>query len=229
MDKAGMTSIENGCRLLTCIVDRGHGDRLVTIAKEAGAQGGTVLLGRGTARSDLLQMLGFGDSRKEIVLILAAPDTARAIIAALAGNEWVRKKVRGVLFAVDVSALHKASVLSLANRDSIMSNRTAPSHELITVIVNAGYAEDVMAAARKAGATGGTIMHGRGTAREEDGTFFGLTIVPEKDILIILARADASRGILEAVRGTECLREPGMGIAFCTPVDEFVPLGAQKK
>ncbi len=228
MDKAGVTSNESGFRLLTSIVDRGHGDRLVSIAKAAGALGGTVLLGRGTARSDLLQMLGFGDSRKEIVLTLADPNTARAIIPALTNNEWVRKKVRGVLFVVDVSAFHKASVLSLANRDSIMSNYTAPSHELITVIVNAGYAEDVMAAARKAGATGGTILHGRGTAREEDSTFFGLTIVPEKDILIILATADTSRAILEAVRNTQCLKEPGMGIAYCTPVDEFVPLGARK-
>ncbi|MDO5537098.1 MAG: P-II family nitrogen regulator, partial [Desulfovibrionaceae bacterium] len=202
-------------------------DRLVDITKEAGARGGTVLLGRGTAKSDLLQMLGFGDSRKELVLTLAAKETAEAITAALTKSEWVAKKVRGVLFSVDVQALHKASVLSLVNRDMSMSTNTAPSHELITVIVNAGYAEDVMAAARKAGATGGTILHGRGTAREEDSKFFGLSIVPEKDILIILAASSASRQILEAVRTTKCLKEPGMGIAFCTAVETFVPLGRQ--
>jgi len=106
-----------------------------------------------------------------------------------------------------------------------MNASLGPSHELITVIANAGYAEDVMDYARKAGAAGGTILHGRGTAKEEDSTFFGLTIVPEKDIILILAPADSSRQILEAVRTAECLQKPGMGIAFCTPVEKFVPLG----
>ena len=89
----------------------------------------------------------------------------------------------------------------------------------------AGYAEDIMSVARKAGATGGTILHGRGTAREEDGKFFGLTIVPEKDILLILAGTDKSRDILEAIRTSEFLQQEGLGIAFCSGVEEFVPLG----
>lgn len=210
-----------GCKLVCCIVDRKHGERLVGIAKEAGATGSTILLGRGTARSDILQLLGLGESRKEIVLTLADPATAANIMRALRESEWVRKKVKGVLFVVDVYALHRASVLSLA-RENSMSTK---SHELITVIVNAGYAEDIMSVARKAGATGGTILHGRGTAKEEDAKFFGITIVPEKDILLILADTGKSRDILEAIRTSEFLQEEGLGIAFCTGVETFLPLG----
>lgn len=101
----------------------------------------------------------------------------------------------------------------------------APSHELISVIVNAGYAEDIMHAARKAGATGGTIINARGTGKEEDVKFFGITIVPEKDFLLILAAKGQAPAILEAIRATPCLSEPGMGIAFCIDVERFVPLG----
>lgn len=100
-----------------------------------------------------------------------------------------------------------------------------PSHELISVIVNAGYAEDIMHAARKAGATGGTIINARGTGKEEDVKFFGITIVPEKDFLLILATREQAPGILEAIRTTPCLSEPGMGIAFCVNVERFIPLG----
>ena len=46
------------------------------------------------------------------------------------------------------------------------------SHQLICVIVNAGYADDVMNAARTAGATGGTVINARGTGREEDVKLF---------------------------------------------------------
>lgn len=212
-------------KLLVCIVDRGYGDELMSLGKENGAGGGTILLGRGTGSSALLQMLGISDTRKELVLTLASDETAQNIIAAFAHSERSRKKIRGVLFQVDVNALLKASVLTKAQKDTAMNASHCSSHELITVIANAGYAEDVMAYARKAGASGGTILHGRGTAREEDSTFFGITIVPEKDIILILAPAETSRQILEAIRTADCLQQPGMGIAFCTPVEKFVPLG----
>lgn len=99
------------------------------------------------------------------------------------------------------------------------------SHELISVIVNAGYADDVMLAARKAGAKGGTVINARGTGREEDVTFFGVTIVPEKELLMILAEKQAAPAILEAIRRTPSLNEPGIGIAFCTDVESFFLLG----
>ena len=101
----------------------------------------------------------------------------------------------------------------------------ASTHELISVIVNAGFADDVMAAARKAGATGGTIINARGTGREEDVKFFGITIVPEKELLLILTTRETAPSILEAIRTQPYLTEPGMGIAFCMPVEQFMPLG----
>ena len=60
-------------------------------------------------------------------------------------------------------------------------------YKLITVIVNSGYADDVMAVAKKAGASGGTILGARGTGTEEDVKFFGITLVPEKEILLIVS------------------------------------------
>ena len=38
------------------------------------------------------------------------------------------------------------------------------SYELVFCVINAGFSETVMTAARKAGAGGGTILKGRGTA-----------------------------------------------------------------
>ena len=40
-------------------------------------------------------------------------------------------------------------------------------YELIVCIVNSGFAEEVMSAARECGARGGTIINARGTARQE--------------------------------------------------------------
>lgn len=236
----------SGGKLLVAIVGREQGEKIVALTKSAGARGGTILLGMGTAESSLLQLLGIGDSEKDLVLTLAPEPVLLAAIDALRDDPWVRKKVRGVAFTLDVTTILRHALAAEvppaagdakpeAEPSSSTLSRTtppvgentmhAPSHEMISVIVNAGYAEDIMHAARKAGATGGTIINARGTGKEEDVKFFGITIVPEKDFLLILAAKDKAPAILEAIRSTPCLSEPGMGIAFCIDVERFVPLG----
>ena len=98
-------------------------------------------------------------------------------------------------------------------------------HKLITVIVNTGCAEDVMAVARRAGARGGTILTARGTGTEEDVKFFGISLVPEKDMLLIVAAGNVAPAILEAVAAMPALREPGGGIVYSVNIEEFIPLG----
>ena len=60
---------------------------------------------------------------------------------------------------------------------------------------------------------------------EEDVKFFGITIVPEKEMLIILAEKEKEESILEAIRTLPCLQEKGSGITFCSDVNNFTTLG----
>ncbi len=210
-------------KLLLTIVDRDHGEGIVAITKRAGARGGTILLGRGTAQRWLMQVLGLGDPRKDIVITLLSTDTLHAVEKELRTDPWVSSKVRGVSTVLDVSLLVRCASSSVFQPKG--APMSASTHELISVIVNAGFADDVMAAARKAGATGGTIINARGTGREEDVKFFGITIVPEKELLLILTTRETAPAILDAIRTQPYLTEPGMGIAFCMPVEQFLPLG----
>ena len=66
-------------------------------------------------------------------------------------------------------------------------------HEVIFCVVNAGFTEAVMDAAREFGANGGTVIHARGTANSEAERLFGISIQPEKEIVMIV--------ILTAVSG----------------------------
>ena len=100
-----------------------------------------------------------------------------------------------------------------------------PKQVLITFIVNKGYADDAMIAARKAGATGGTVLNARGTGNEEDVEFFGIPLVPEKEILLIIVAADKAEAILREVQDVPCFSEPGAGIAYCMDVEDFIILG----
>ena len=82
-----------------------------------------------------------------------------------------------------------------------------------------------MAAARKAGAGGGTILSARGTAKEGDAKFFGMEIVPEKEMLMILVPSAKKTEILDAVKSLPCFEKAGSGIIFSNEVESFSVLG----
>ena len=55
-------------KLIVTIVPHESGEFITNAAKEAGAGGGTILMGRGTASNSVLQLLGLGDTSKDITL-----------------------------------------------------------------------------------------------------------------------------------------------------------------
>lgn len=102
-------------------------------------------------------------------------------------------------------------------------------HEVIFCIVNAGFSEAVMDAAREFGARGGTVIHARGTANIEAERMFGITVQPEKEIVMILIPSAIKNDILHALYRAVGLQTPGQGIAFSMPVDAVVGLSTDEK
>ena len=94
---------------------------------------------------------------------------------------------------------------------------------LITFIVSHGDAFDIMTAARAAGAKGGTIVDAHGTHREDDVQFFGMTLVAEKEMLLIVAEKDLAENILNAVKDLPVFKRTGGGIIYTTDVQRFIP------
>ena len=97
-------------------------------------------------------------------------------------------------------------------------------HELIVCIVNAGFAEQVMDAARSVGAGGGTVIHAKGTANKEAEALFRITVQPEKEMVMILVAKKLKEEVLHTLYKSVGLNTPGQGIAFSLPVDELVGL-----
>lgn len=102
-------------------------------------------------------------------------------------------------------------------------------HEAIFCIVNSGYSDTVMEAAKKLGASGGTVINARGTAPKDAESIFGITIEPEKEIVMILVPSSIKANVLHALYQEAGLNTPGQGIAFALPVDGVVGLSAPDK
>lgn len=209
-------------KLLICVVPRGQGDLTAAVTRSAGASGGTILYGKGTARNRWLEMLCLADTEKELTFTLAPAETMPVIIAALRQAPDLCKRAPGVGFTVAANSFWRLGMAAPAAGGEKMET----THQLICVIANAGFAYDIMGAARKAGARGGTVLKARGTGNEADSGFFGITIVPEKDMILILSLREETETIAKAIRQCPCMAEPGFGIMFCLPAGEFFPLGA---
>ncbi len=101
-------------------------------------------------------------------------------------------------------------------------------YELIVCVVNAGFSETVMDAAKSAGAGGGTVMHARGTANKDAEKFFGISIQPEKEMIFIIVARDIKDDVLHAIYKEAGLQTAGQGIAFSVPVRDAVGLSSRE-
>jgi len=214
-------------KLIISIVPHNSGELITNTAKLAGAGGGSILMGRGTAENSIIQLLGLGDTSKDIAYIVVDESISGEVITKIK-EASSNKKHFGVLFSINVGDFIKSGTPTTSNPSETSKGDTKMadnSYEMINVIVNKGYAEDAMAAARKAGAGGGTIINARGTAKEDDSKFFGFEIVPEKEMLIILVPSEKKQDILNAISELPCLSKAGSGIVFCNPANDFTILG----
>jgi len=212
----------NRIKLIVSVVPHDKGEKLTRAAMESGCRGGTVLIGRGLARTNLAAVLGLGESLKDMILMLVDGDSVDSVKNAIIQTTSREKRNFGELFVTNVNSLFKAG--NGTNTDSEEQSMNT-QNEMITVIVNKGYADDIMAAARSAGAGGGTVVNARGTARETDQRFFGMHIVPEKEMLIMIVPSDKKEAVMKKISELKCLKEPGMGIAYASSVEDFALLG----
>lgn len=99
----------------------------------------------------------------------------------------------------------------------------------IIVFVEDSVTDDVMAAAREAGATGATVIsNARGEGLKQSKTFFGLSLESQRDVLMFLVEQHLSRKILETIAKVgEFDEKPGTGIAFQVDVEDAVGVSHQ--
>jgi nitrogen regulatory protein PII len=101
--------------------------------------------------------------------------------------------------------------------------------QLIVTIVNSGNALKVLDASKRAGAEGGTIIHGRGAGIHERARLLSIPIQPEKDIILTLVPRSTAQKVLDSIVADLDLNKPGHGIGFVIDVEEAVGITHLKK
>jgi nitrogen regulatory protein PII len=215
-------------RLIITIVKKGVASRVVSATKEAKIGGGTVFLGRGTANKKMyMQIFGIDyEPEKEIIFTLVEQEKLNAALEVIVKETKLDQPGKGIAFVIRVrQIIGQIHMLNSQKTDGGLvmnaSLKDCPvKFDLIVTIVNDGFAEDVIEAAKGAGAEGGTIIHGRGSGIHENAKLFGMTIQPEKEIVLTLVDTNKTRQILEAINEAVHLDKPNTGIAFVLNVEK---------
>lgn len=95
-------------------------------------------------------------------------------------------------------------------------------YDLVLTIVSRGFADQVVDAARKAGAHGGTVFYARGTGIHEIEKFFSIAIQPEKEIILNVVKHEHLQGIIDSIVAAAGLGTEGRGLTFSMPIDDVV-------
>ncbi len=93
---------------------------------------------------------------------------------------------------------------------------------LIVSIVRKGWGSTVLQASVQAGARGGTVLFGRGAGINEQEKIFGVSIEPEKEILLTVVSSDRVDRVLDEIVRAADLNDTGKGIAFVVPIENVV-------
>ncbi|GAK82936.1 nitrogen regulatory protein P-II [Vibrio ponticus] len=101
--------------------------------------------------------------------------------------------------------------------------------KLLLAFVEDSKTEQVLDAARQAGATGATVINNaRGEGLNQKRTFFGLTLEVQKDVLLFVVEEHLARNILETISEVgEFDQESGQGIAIQIDIEDAVGVAHQ--
>jgi nitrogen regulatory protein PII len=199
----------------------------------------------GTARTDILDLLGIGTSEKALVLCLEQEVLVPVLLKEVRKKLGFHNPGAGIAFTVPLSGIN--TPLLRVFKESIPQNekiaaensnfrfekqggamaaetKAEITNDLIIAVINNGYSEEFMTAAREAGATGGTVINARGLSHEGPVKFFGVSVQDEKEIIIILTNREKKVPIMEAVSKTCGLTSKAEGLVFSLPVDSVLGL-----
>lgn len=211
--------------LMIVITDRSRGGEFAAWFQAQGAALVLSALGQGTAATEVLDYLGL-EATEKAVLLLAVPRSGRLVRKA-ARELWLDVPGRGILMTVPISGVGGARARDYllswqAEEDEDMERDI--THELIVVIANRGHTDQVMDAARSAGAAGGTTVHAKGTGTELARKFFGVSLAAEKEIVFILAREADRKPIMKAVMTQAGMHTKAQAVTFSLPVTDLAGL-----
>lgn len=185
------------------------------------------IIAKGTASGEFADLIGLGGVDKSVLVCVLPKFAANRIISKMRDRLYLGAPGTGVAFTVALSgasagimqhlqAFENNTAIKERNENDKMDNKFT----MIMAFVNQGFSEEVMAAARPAGAGGGTVFHSRRVDDGDSHQFMGIAVQPEREIVLILAKKENKVAIMKAICEKCGSQSEAQGTVVSLPVDE---------
>lgn len=211
--------------MMATISDRNQSRRFLAFYKEYGIEMTMLTLGRGTAASEVLDSFGLEASEKAIQFAFVTGAEWKKIKSGLQKQMKIDIPGTGIAFIVPLSSVGGKKQLQYLTegRDFEKGEESTlkdTNYELLVVIANQGYVEQIMDAAREAKAPGGTVIHAKGTGAEKAEKFLGVSLATEKEMIFMVTRREGKNAIMKAIMDKAGMNSKAKAIVFSLPVTE---------
>ncbi|MDI9502003.1 MAG: P-II family nitrogen regulator [Tissierellia bacterium] len=206
--------------MLLAVLQHGLATPFCRSAEKIRNTGHTIFLGHGTARNRVLQWLGIDEVKKEIAMLIVPKEDEDAFFRMAIDEYKLQEKNTGILIAIDI--MRSFGMAGSGLNASEIDKEAEVTYKAIFTIVDKDKADDVMDAAERAGARGGTLIHARGAGIHEKKMLFNIQVEPEKEILMVIAPTEDAKHIAKTIAEDMKIEEPGNGMMFILNVDNAV-------
>ena len=221
----------NKLSLFTLIVSREDGKRWQVYLNECGL---TTLFSfpcLGTAGHGRLEKLGLQSNDKTLFFATVPHKKVKALLRDCVNDMGLNMAGAGIAMISPLEAVGGQTALDtlLGRQDfdpsevSEMDFSVYP-YSLVVAIAEKGHVDEVMEAARSAGAGGGTVIHAKGTAAQEARKFLGLSLVTEKEMVLIVLQQENRRAVMKAIMDQAGVHPPAHTVLFSLPVEDIAGL-----
>lgn len=174
----------------------------------------------GTASKSMLDFFGLERTEKYLSVSIIPDYLIDNVYDKLKTNMKIEKIGNGIGFTVPLSSSSKYIINAFKEGEKVKKEES--KYELLMTIVQEGYSDKVMDAAKKVGANGGTLIKGHGLGEKNSFKFFNMTIEPEKDIVLIVCKKEDKNNIMEAILEKTGIKTEGKGVCISLPIDSCV-------
>lgn len=224
--------------LLLMITDWSKIKRVNEILKEYPLHFCYVTKAEGTASSEILDMFGLGRSDKALIWCVTERSVANDILDDTTEKLLLKSKGAGIGFTVLLTGV-ATNIMKILNDEAkakmidhlksieteVEKMKCNTTLTLILSVINQGYSEEVMEAAKSAGANGGTVVNARSLGLHEGLNFFGVAAQAEKELVLIVTDKEKKVEIMKAINCTCGITSEAQGLTISLPVDGAAGLG----
>ncbi|HIZ54958.1 MAG TPA: P-II family nitrogen regulator [Firmicutes bacterium] len=209
--------------MMTTITNRNTAKKFMTLYEQHGIHVSFFIAAGGTAASEMLDYFGLEQTEKAMILSVVTQEVWEDVKKGLQREIKIDIPGMGIAFVIPLSSIGgKKQVLFLTENQNFVKGEESAlkgtKYEMLVIVTNQGYTEQVMDIAREVGASGGTVIHAKGTGMERAEKFLGVSLAAEKEMIFMVVKSQQKNDIMRAVMQKAGMESKAKSILFSLPV-----------